>query len=180
MNFLPSAVTLMNLGMGVISLMLAFNHQLRWAALFVLFAVICDVMDGILARRLNASSDFGKELDSLADMVSFGAAPAFLVLELLRPFETPGTLSTLAIVACILYIFCGAYRLARFNVLNISEYYVGVPITLAGGLIGLLILAVTAMPGWFYLMVLLILSGLMISRITVPKTPWRNPRKITA
>ena len=75
MIFLPSAVTLMNLGMGVVSLMLAFNHQLRLAAVFVLFSVFFDFMDGILARRLNASSEFGKELDSLADMVS---------LELLR------------------------------------------------------------------------------------------------
>ena len=180
MIFLPSAVTLMNLGMGVVSLMLTFNHQLRWAAVFVLVAVIFDFMDGCLARRLNASSDFGKELDSLADMVSFGVAPVFLVIAVLRPFETPGTLSTLSIVAGILYIFCGAYRLARFNVLNISDYYVGVPITLAGGLIALLILTVPTLTGWFYLVVLLLLSGLMVSRIAVPKTPWRDPRKITA
>jgi CDP-diacylglycerol--serine O-phosphatidyltransferase len=180
MIFLPSAVTLMNLGMGVVSLMLAFNHQLRLAAVFVLFSVFFDFMDGILARRLNASSEFGKELDSLADMVSFGVAPAFLVLEVLRPFETPGTLSTLVIVACILYIFCGAYRLARFNVLNISDFYIGVPITLAGGLIALLVLTVPALAGWFYLMVLLLLSGLMVSKVTVPKTPWRDPRKIAA
>ena len=77
MIFLPSAVTLMNLGMGVVSLMLTFNHQLRWAAVFVLVAVIFDFMDGCLARRLNASSDFGKELDSLADMVSLELLPCF-------------------------------------------------------------------------------------------------------
>lgn len=177
MMFLPSAVTLMNLGMGVVSLICTFNHQLRWAAVFVLFAVFLDVMDGMVARRLNASSDFGKELDSLADLVSFGVAPVFMVFEVLKMFQASGILTGLAVASGILFILCGAYRLARFNVINISEYYIGVPITMAGGLIALLVLSAPALVGWLYITALLLLSGLMVSRITVPKLPRRKTKK---
>ncbi len=179
MMFLPSAVTLMNLGMGVLSLMYAFNHQVRWSAVFVLIAVILDFLDGTMARKLNASSDFGKELDSLADLVSFGVAPVFLVLELLQPFQTPGFLSSLAIATGIFFILCGAYRLARFNVLNISEYFVGVPITAAGGLVALLVLTAPGLAGWFYVAFVILLSCLMVSRITVPKFRKRKAKDYT-
>ncbi|MGI6548544.1 MAG: CDP-diacylglycerol--serine O-phosphatidyltransferase [Syntrophomonadales bacterium] len=179
MMFLPSAVTLMNLGMGVLSLMFTFNHQVRWAAVFVLIAVVLDFLDGTMARKLNASSDFGKELDSLADLVSFGVAPVFLALGLLQPFQTPGFMSGLAIAAGILYILCGAYRLARFNVLNISDYFIGVPITAAGGLMALLVLSAPGLVGWVYVAFLILLSYLMVSRITVPKLLKRKAKDYT-
>lgn len=180
MMFLPSAVTLMNLGMGVISLMFTFNHQFRSAAVFVLIAVLLDFLDGTLARRLNASSDFGKELDSLADLVSFGVAPVFLILEAQQPFLTPGFLNSLIIAAGILFVLCGAYRLARFNVLNISDYYVGIPITMAGGLVAILVLSAPVLAGWFYILTLLLLSYLMVSKVTVPKFLKRNGKNYTA
>ncbi len=167
--FLPSAVTMMNLGMGAISLMFTFNHQFRWAAIFVLLSVVMDSLDGLVARKLNATSDFGKELDSLADLVSFGVAPAFIVLEMLKAFQMTGVQGAIAIAASILFILCGAYRLARFNVLNISEYFVGLPITLAGGMVALLVLALPGLVSWYYLLTLLVLSWLMVSRITIPK-----------
>lgn len=179
MMFLPSAVTLMNLGMGVISLIFTFNHQPRWAAVFVLIAVFLDFMDGMIARRLNASSDFGKELDSLADLVSFGVAPVFMVLEVTMLFQASGALNGMAVAVGILFILCGAYRLARFNVLNISDYYVGVPITMAGGLIALMVLSAPGLAGWIYLTALSLLSCLMVSRLTVPKSPRSKPKKFT-
>lgn len=180
MMSLPSAVTMMNLGMGVISLMFTFNHQFRWAAVFVLLAVIMDTLDGLVARKLNAASDFGKELDSLADLVSFGVAPAFMVLEILQTFQISGIQSGLSIAVSILFILCGAYRLARFNVLNISEYFVGVPITVAGGLVAVLVLSVPGLVSWLYLLVLLVLSWLMVSRIMVPKFLRHNAKNFTA
>jgi len=180
MMFLPSAVTLMNLGMGVISLICTFNHQPRWAAVFVLIAVFLDFMDGMIARRLNASSDFGKELDSLADLVSFGVAPVFLVFEVTMLFQAAEALNGMTVAVGILFILCGAYRLARFNVLNISDYYVGVPITMAGGLIALMVLSAPGLPGWIFLTALLLLSCLMVSRLSVPKSPRRKSKKFTA
>lgn len=180
MMYLPSAVTMMNLALGVISLIFTFNHRISWSAVAILVAVVMDCLDGMAARKLNSASDFGKELDSLADMVSFGVAPALLILQVLNAFQVLGIKDALAIAVCILYILCGAYRLARFNVLNISDYYVGVPITIAGGLVALLVLFRPDLAPWQYFITLLLLSWLMISRITVRKYLKKDSKDFTA
>jgi CDP-diacylglycerol--serine O-phosphatidyltransferase len=102
----------------------------------------------------------------LADLVSFGVAPAILVyaLEMRR-------LGIAGLVICIIFALCGAVRLARFNVLNISDYFVGVPITAAGSLMALIVLVGTrvAVPNIVYPVIMVLLSYLMISNIKVPK-----------
>ena len=166
LKLIPSIFTLANLLLGVISLLFTMDDEYVIAASMILLAMILDAMDGRLARRLDATSSFGKELDSLADLVSFGVAPAILVYALkMQDFGMVG------LVICIAFALCGAIRLARFNVLNITTHYVGVPITAAGSLLALLVLIGTrvTLPGVFFMVLMALLSYLMVSNINVPK-----------
>jgi CDP-diacylglycerol--serine O-phosphatidyltransferase len=124
-----------------------------------------DGLDGRIARRLGVMSDMGKELDSLCDLVSFGVAPALLLYsQVLDPF-----LYTLGLISAIAYIMCGAFRLARFNVLNIKEYFVGIPITIAGAVLAVVSLSADYLPDNLILAIVIFISYLMISNIRVRK-----------
>lgn len=115
---------------GVSSLILASHERYIPAALLVFFAVFFDVMDGRVARSLGGSSAFGEELDSLADAISFGVAPAFLFYNVYIGVES-GIWGTLA---ASFFALCGVLRLARFNVSHIpAGPFQGLPIP-AGGL----------------------------------------------
>lgn len=165
-KFIPSIFTLSNLLLGVVSLIYTMDDEFIIASAAILLAMVLDGMDGRLARRLNATSPFGKELDSLADLVSFGVAPAIMVYALrMKSFGIFG------LIICIAFALCGAIRLARFNVLNISSYFVGVPITAAGSLTALLVLVSTrvTIADAVYPFVMIILSYLMVSRFKIPK-----------
>lgn len=165
-KLIPCAFTLANLLLGVISLVFTMDDEFIIAAASILLAMILDGMDGRLARRLDATSPFGKELDSLADLVSFGVAPAIMVYALkMKAFGIAG------LIICIVFALCGAVRLARFNVLNISNYFVGVPITAAGSLVALIVLVGTrvSIPLMFYPVVMLVLAYLMVSNFKIPK-----------
>ncbi|MFZ5591898.1 MAG: CDP-diacylglycerol--serine O-phosphatidyltransferase, partial [Bacillota bacterium] len=138
------------------------------SALMILLAAVLDGLDGRVARRLGIASEFGKELDSLADLVSFGVAPAMLFYGLgLGELGWPGLLGVL------LFVLCGALRLARFNVLNIKTYFLGIPITFAGSLVALFALInlspYVTMHLYLMLAFLLLLSWLMVSKIKIPK-----------
>jgi len=105
-----------------------FQGQVRWAAYFVLLAMVLDALDGRLARFARVTSDFGGQLDSLCDAVSFGVAPAFLmnrlVVEGLRDVDLPfgvGRVLWLAWVCGAVYLGCTLIRLARFNVENVHD-----------------------------------------------------------
>lgn len=162
---IPSIFTLANLFFGFMSLIFTMDGKFHFAAYTILFSVVLDGMDGKVARRLDASSSFGKELDSLADLVSFGVAPAILVYaQNMHPF-----FGNFGLAVAIAFALCGAVRLARFNVLNISTHFVGVPITVAGGLLALFNLLSHMLPPLVYPVVTIILAILMVSRITVPK-----------
>jgi len=122
---LPSMFTLLGLLCGFFSLVSSIQGNYEQAAWGIIVAAIFDMLDGRVARLLNAESSFGAELDSLADMLSFGVAPAILVyLWALTPFEKLGWLAAFLIVAC------SALRLARFNVQLASQdkrYFQGLP-----------------------------------------------------
>ncbi len=163
-KLIPSIFTLANLLVGVISLVLTMDSNFQLAAIMILFAMVLDGMDGRLARRLDAASPFGKELDSLADLVSFGVAPAILVYALKMK-----ALGLIGLLVCLAFALCGAIRLARFNVLNISTYFVGVPITAAGSLVALTVLLGNRLPIMTYPVIMIALAYLMISNIKVPK-----------
>ena len=146
MFVLPNLFTVSSIFLGFYALVLcagdATPQQLYQAALAIFFAMFFDAFDGRVARMTKTQSDFGVQLDSLADVVSFGAAPALLVYKwALAPLGFVGFFVSFAFAAC------GALRLARFNVLaqrgdkGSSLFFVGLPIPLAAGTIVALVIA---------------------------------------
>ena len=167
MGYLPNLVTLMNLCFGTMALLSMFAGDYHRSAVYILIAVLLDGLDGRLARRLNTTSELGKQMDSLSDLVSFGVAPAILIFACaLEPAYGYGVLP---VTVTLLFVVCGAYRLARFNVLNISDYFVGIPITAAGGLLGALSFLEPVVPALAFLVLVPLLSFLMVSTVKVPK-----------
>ena len=132
-KFVPAGASLGNLGAGVLACGLAIEGMPEIAALLVIAAVLLDSADGALARKFGASSDFGVQLDSLADVISFGVAPAVLVGTLVMPrFQLVGW------GLVVFFPLCGAWRLARYNVDSASggsldAEFCGLPTTGAGG-----------------------------------------------
>jgi len=146
MFVLPNLFTVSSIFLGFYSMILsageATPEQLYRSALAVFFAIFFDMFDGRVARMTKTQSDFGMQLDSLADVISFGAAPALLVYKwALAPLGFLGFFLSFAFAAC------GALRLARFNVLaargdkSSHRFFVGLPIPLAAGAIVSLVIA---------------------------------------
>lgn len=125
---LPNLVTILGLCAGLTAIRSTFDGNLPLAAGLLIFAAFVDGMDGLLARRLNAASEMGAELDSLSDFVCFGVAPAFLIYH----FGLQGLWGIGWIVALFLAICC-CLRLARFNVMakdpevERTSHFIGVP-----------------------------------------------------
>ena len=165
LRILPCFFTLANLLFGFLAIILAFNHELRYAAGMIMLAVLMDSLDGKVARRFKANSDFGKELDSLSDIVSFGLSPAVLIY--IFVYQTYMPFWGLWISA--LFAMCGALRLARFNIAEDVDYFVGVPITFAGGIMALLLLFLERIPWQTFPVTMVIMSILMVSNIQVRK-----------
>lgn len=165
MDMIPSFFTLGNLFFGFLSLLWTMNGGYKMAAGFILLSVLMDSMDGKVARKLSVSSDFGKELDSLCDVVSFGVAPAILTYQLVLAAH----MGVWGMLLAAAFALCGAVRLARFNVLNISTHFLGVPITFAGGLMALMVLFYRNLPWLVFPVALAVLAVLMVSTFKVPK-----------
>lgn len=165
-TWIPNLLTSLNLFAGLMAIMLTITAPSLsfWAALLIWGAAIFDGADGRVARRLDATSDFGKELDSLADLVSFGVAPAILLYKLAF-LDSPWWLYPVI----GLFPVAGALRLARFNVQNITGYFVGLPIPAAGGLLAFAALLAPWLNDTVLIAILLVLSALMVSTIKVPK-----------
>lgn len=128
---LPVLVTCGNLAAGFLALLLAVEGNFWWATVLVSVAAALDLLDGALARRLGAEDEFGRNLDSLADLVSFGVVPAALLYLSLPPGLPPGMIAT-SLVAALFYIVCGALRLARFPLVKNPLFFFGLPIPPAG------------------------------------------------
>lgn len=126
-SFIPNLLTLVNLFSGFAAIVYTTQEDFTRAALFILIAAIFDMLDGMVARLIHASSEFGAELDSLCDVVSFGVAPSFMLYQVyFYQFNELGLLvSSLPALA-------GALRLARFNVqltsMEDKKYFKGLPI----------------------------------------------------
>jgi len=118
---LPNFITLLNLASGTLAIALCLEGQWRGAILLLGLAVLFDFLDGLAARMLHAQSETGKQLDSLADMVSFGLLPAFMLYRIFQDHyqlaELPGGVLTERFIQISLVIIplCSAIRLARFN-----------------------------------------------------------------
>jgi CDP-diacylglycerol---serine O-phosphatidyltransferase len=201
--FLPNLMTAGNLFCGFLAITKIVEVRLdstvdpsypniRAALLYILLACIFDLLDGRVARMVGKESPFGREFDSLADVVSFGVAPAFLVHRIVLR-DVFVDVPELGWLIAAIYLICGAFRLARFNCLaampqskqNTSGEFTGVPIPAAAGMVASLTLFLIwwdgkefAVGSWRYILpvLLLFLSYLMVSEIKYPsfkKLNWR-------
>lgn len=125
---IPNAVTCLNLFSGCLGIVFAFQGELKSASYAILAAAILDFLDGMLARLLKAYSDIGKELDSLADMVSFGVLPSVIIYQLSLQSPQTGSWSTWISYSAFLIAVFSALRLAKFNIdVRQSENFIGLP-----------------------------------------------------
>ncbi|MGD9679170.1 MAG: CDP-diacylglycerol--serine O-phosphatidyltransferase [Vulcanibacillus sp.] len=163
-RILPNLFTIANLSAGIIAIMLAFEGLVEYAAIMVIISMFLDSLDGRIARLFNTQSDFGKELDSLSDIISFGVAPAFIMYEVILK-----DLGILGIFLVILFPVVGALRLARFNVKpGVPGYFIGLPITAAGGILATITLYYEIFNSVALVFIMVFLSYLMISNIKYP------------
>jgi CDP-diacylglycerol--serine O-phosphatidyltransferase len=192
---IPNSFTALSLLLGIASIVTAQVGELEFAAWLIVWCGLLDTMDGVAARLLNATSSFGAEFDSMADLVSFGVAPAILVLNAglqIGGVELGSNQFWLLLASVSVFVLAGAMRLARFNLAtakSIPGWFSGVPITAAGG--GLLSSMVIVMihyeettsvlPLKLYLPVLMfVLAILMVSRLRFPKATMRKSKFINA
>lgn len=178
-NVLASALTTFSLYLGLSSIFWSIQGNYENAAYLILAAMICDMLDGTVARMTKSISEFGKELDSLADLVSFGVAPAVLIYhaywsEELMARSTEG--KTGAVMA-IIFVICAALRLARYNVFQSThrESFTGLPTPAAGGAIATFVLFMNyfefpfASAFWVLAPLVMSLAFLMVSSVRYPK-----------
>ena len=157
---IPSVITLSNLVLGFFSIIFAINSQYKVTLTLIIICMFLDFLDGKVARMLGASSSFGKELDSLSDIVSFGVAPAVFTYAIL-PYNLYWVASILA-----LFLICGVCRLARFNVADNNNFnFTGFPVTTAGGLLALLSFYHEIFPPYIFFIIVVALSISMVSSI---------------
>jgi CDP-diacylglycerol--serine O-phosphatidyltransferase len=176
-KLVPSTLTLMALCCGVTAIRFGLADAWKTAVTFVIYAMILDMLDGRAARMLGADSRFGAQLDSLADLVSFGVAPGIILYMLsLKAMGNAGW------IAALIFCACGAIRLARFNVESVRDegatkgnpYFTGLP-TPAAACMMLLPLLISFQwddawirQPWVSGVVIAITSVLMVSRLPTP------------
>jgi len=168
---IPNLLTSTNLSLGVLSILETFKQNYFFAAIFILIAALIDRYDGIIARFLNVSSDLGKQLDSLSDLISFGVAPAFLVF-IKYNFLDLDYMKVIGGCFLLSYIISGSYRLAKYNTSQFDGIFTGVPITVAGSIIALFSLATPSNSIFSILLsitLLAILTYLMVSKFKFKK-----------
>jgi CDP-diacylglycerol---serine O-phosphatidyltransferase len=162
---LPSFFTVGNLFLGVMAIILTVQNSWQYAAILVIIGMLLDGLDGRVARMLNTQSEFGKELDSLSDVISFGVAPAVIMyVAVFKDLGPEGWLAT------AIFPICGSLRLARFNVHpSNSDYFIGLPITAAGGILATMTLYKDYVASPYVLLSgMVFLSFLMVSQIKYP------------
>ncbi|MCB1538267.1 MAG: CDP-diacylglycerol--serine O-phosphatidyltransferase [Rhodospirillales bacterium] len=183
-RFLPNFLTLCGLSAGLLAIQKAVNNQWDDAVLLITFAAIVDTMDGALARLLQATSKFGAELDSLADFLSFGVAPAFVMY--LWTLDNAGPVGW---VAVLVFALCSALRLARFNTLSeidprpqwARKFFMGVPAPCGAGLALMPLIASLQFPdfsGYPLLTPLIGIWMILIGLLMVSKLPTLSSKQV--
>lgn len=186
---IPNSFTALSLLLGLGSIVTTQVGELELAAWLIVWCGLLDTMDGLAARLLKATSSFGAEFDSMADLVSFGVAPGILVFNAglqIAGIEVSSGQYWVLLTACGVFVLAGAMRLARFN-LAVGEqrrgWFVGVPITACGGgLVSSMVLVLIyhrdiaeLLPLHRYLpIVMFVLAILMVSRLSFPKAVIRK------
>jgi len=186
-NVLASALTTLNLYFGIASIFATIDGDFEKAAYFILIAIVLDTLDGAVARLTRTTSEFGKELDSLCDIVSFGVAPSVMIYTRYLP-EEPTVATRLGAVLAIFYVISAALRLARFNVYqsDMRDYFIGLPSPAAAGTLASFVLFMRYFE-WHDVMwyglgpFTVVLSLLMVSNVLYPKSRMKawlyGPRK---
>jgi CDP-diacylglycerol--serine O-phosphatidyltransferase len=169
----PNALTLANIACGFLALVATADGAFERAAYLLVVAIFLDTFDGRAARLLGATSRFGQQLDSFSDAVSFGLAPAFLVL---RANLDP--LGDIGLSVVLLYVFAGVYRLARFNLTadahSKGKRTLGVPIPIAGGYLIVAVLMRDRLGAGATAAVIAAMALLMVSRWRLPELSGRS------
>ncbi|MTV41427.1 CDP-diacylglycerol--serine O-phosphatidyltransferase [Duganella radicis] len=190
---LPSMVTLMSIACGFGSIVISVDNAMigaardyRLAAVLLVLAGVFDALDGMVARATNTQSDFGMQLDSIADVMNFGCAPGLLLY--CWGFQQLGadypTLLRLGGMASFFFVACGALRLARFNV-NVGRtdprYFVGMPITAGAACVASVVVAwpdpaASALQGSLIVLLLFVVGTLMVSTVRFPSSKQKKSR----
>lgn len=185
--WIPNTLTMSNLVLGFISIIFASTQQeshLVMAGILILVAALLDGLDGHVARMLGVTSDLGKELDSLADCVTFGVAPGYLAYQgylqgtMIYLFGKP---IDLGIFIAAIFPVCAAYRLARFNVTQIDDAFHGLPSPAAGIIVALIPLCFinVDIPKILFIFVFVFVALLMVSTVRYAKPTAFILQKIT-
>ncbi|WP_337872192.1 CDP-diacylglycerol--serine O-phosphatidyltransferase [Ignavibacterium sp.] len=179
-SVIPNLFTALNMFSGFLSIIYTSQNNYIYAGWLIIVAAIFDTLDGLMARLTKSSSELGVELDSLSDVVSFGAAPSFLVYQFyFYQYDTVG------IIISSLPLIAGGFRLARFNVQLVGfdkKHFTGLPIPSAALTLATFILSFgsnnyTHLHDKILLPMVLILSFIMVSKIryeTLPKFSSQN------
>jgi len=184
---LPSSVTLLSIACGFASIVisvdnahLGFAGDYRLSAFLLVLAGIFDALDGFVARATGTSSQFGVQLDSIADVMNFGCAPAVLLYcwGFVQMGPADPTLLRAGGIASFFFVCCGALRLARFNV-NVGrtdpKYFVGMPITAGAACVAAVVVAWpdypdTSLEGYLVVGLLFAIGSLMVSTVRFPSS----------
>ena len=181
---LPNLVTLLALCLGLTAIRMAIEGRMDLAVAGIVIAAILDGIDGRLARYLQAQSRFGAELDSLADFMNFGCAPALILF-----FWGLGPLQTLGWVVMLIFAICAALRLARFNVMLddpnrpafAGNFFVGMPAPAAAVVVLLPVyLEMLGLPRFAFSAPLYLIFALAIALLMVSKIPTWSGKKLSA
>jgi CDP-diacylglycerol--serine O-phosphatidyltransferase len=181
---LPNLITLLALCLGLTAIRMAIEGRMDLAVAGIVVAAILDGIDGRLARYLQAQSRFGAELDSLADFMNFGCAPALILF-----FWGLGPLKTLGWVVMLVFAICAALRLARFNVMLedpnrpafAGNFFVGMPAPAAAVVVLLPVyLEMLGLPRFSFSAVLYLIFALAIALLMVSKIPTWSGKKLSA
>jgi CDP-diacylglycerol---serine O-phosphatidyltransferase len=193
MSFIPNLITLTNLFLGCVSIAYIFNGEAATGAILIVICAILDFLDGAAARLLNAYSETGKQLDSLADLVSFGLAPAAIIFHYLDKAVyniNPENTHFVWVYAAFIITVFSALRLARFNIETGNKtYFKGLP-TPASALIIIsipltisfakpdseitIMLEMLLSQTWFHVVIIVLLSALMISPLKMFSLKFNN------
>ncbi len=190
---LPSMVTLLSIACGFGSIVISVDNarigdpaDYRLAAILLVLAGVFDALDGFVARLTKTTSDFGMQLDSIADVMNFGCAPAMLLYcyGFVQMGEGHPTLLRMGGLACFVFVACGALRLARFNVSvgrTDPRYFVGMPITAGAACVASVVVAwpaplVNNLQAGMLMLLMIGVGTLMVSTVRFPSSKLKmNP-----
>jgi CDP-diacylglycerol---serine O-phosphatidyltransferase len=163
-NQAANILTFINMIIGLFSIKYAIQGYYTISSILIIVAALTDRFDGMVARKLNTVSVLGKYLDSNSDLISFGVAPGLLIyLSVIDKFGMFG------LIVSFLFIIGGAFRLARYNAVEFTGYYIGIPITIAGAILALSVFAIPYIPPLVYIFFTLLLAYLMVCNHSIKK-----------